>query len=99
MDINGAANAILRLWTFYKLNLTRLLDGQILDTRTDPLSAEDVLFITRYADDAKLYYEEIVWLEEFLKQRKIQDDQILKIKVARALAAAYYKVNLIFKKK
>ncbi|KAK3088374.1 hypothetical protein FSP39_018420 [Pinctada imbricata] len=94
IDMDGAANAIIRLWSFYQLDMNKLLNGQILDTQAEPLSIDDVIYITRYADDTKRYYEEIEWLKELLNRNDVQNNEHISIKVARFLAAAYYKYGM-----
>ena len=97
-DLEGASNALLRLWRVYKLDLDDFIDGRILNYTADqPLSTEEVLAVTSYADATKDDYSEMKWLEALYRRLTTQGGKANStpevVRVGRKLAASYYKVR------
>lgn len=63
-DLDGASNALLRLWKVYKLDLNKFIDGIVQTYTADqPMSDDEVLTVAKYADGVKDDYSEMRWLE------------------------------------
>lgn len=97
-DMDGASHALLRLWKVYKLNLDDFINGKVQNYTADqPLSDEQVLIVTQYADNNKEDYSEMKWLEALYRRLQKQDgfsrNDSFVIRIARALAASFYKVS------
>ncbi|KAL4240790.1 Prolyl 4-hydroxylase [Mactra antiquata] len=96
-DLSFAALAIVRLWQTYKLNLSQLIQGKILDEQTEPLTVDEVMYICRQLDDDNYYYKEIIWLQELQREMRLSpqsytDTQFTR--VARQLASTYAKAEM-----
>lgn len=97
-DLDGASNALLRLWKVYKLDLNKFIDGIVQTYTADqPMSDDEVLTVAKYADGVKDDYSEMRWLEALYKRLQTQEgfsyNQTTVIRVARSLAASLYKVR------
>ena len=92
--------SILRLWSFYHLDLQDVFEGKVLTSVSHALTDMDVFTIARLADNREMYYEAIIWLRGLLTRinRKGDDETVTKSAVVRALASAYFKVNGPFSK-
>ncbi|XP_048728685.2 prolyl 4-hydroxylase subunit alpha-2-like isoform X1 [Ostrea edulis] len=98
-DMDGASHALLRLWKVYKLNLDDFINGKVQNYTADqPLSDEQVLIVTQYADNNKEDYSEMKWLEALYRRLQKQDgfsrNDSFVIRIARALAASFYKLGI-----
>jgi hypothetical protein len=71
-DVDGAALAVITLWRIYDLDLDLYLDGVLKHTRSDPLTPEDIAYITKVAYDADnrcdRMYDVITWLEKLIER-------------------------------
>lgn len=99
-DLDGASSALLRLWKVYKLDLNEFIDGIVQTYTADqPMSDDEVLTVAKYADGVKDDYSEMRWLEALYKRLQAQDgfsyNQTTVIRVARSLAASFYKVRTL----
>lgn len=97
-DLDGASNALLRLWKVYKLDLNKFIDGIVQTYTADqPMSDDEVLTVAKYADGVKDDYSEMRWLEALYKRLQTQEgfsyNQTTVIRVARSLAASFYKLG------
>ena len=68
--------------------------GEIYNTTTYPLSADDVYYICRLLHERQSYYKEILWLEEFTKQidNGCYKGKTTPARAYKALAGAYFAV-------
>ena len=88
--------SILRLWSFYHLDLQDVFEGKVLTSVSHALADMDVFTIARLADTREMYYEAIFWLRGLLTRiegRGGDDGTVSKSAVVRALASAYFKVD------
>ncbi|KAL3876429.1 hypothetical protein ACJMK2_034278 [Sinanodonta woodiana] len=92
-DVQGVAVALVRLWNTYKLDIDKLIRGQILDTETDPLTVSDILYIAELLNQTNQTYDSIVWLQALLKAFEAgkieQADDIKEVNIVLRLAEAY----------
>ena len=72
--------------------------GKIYNTTTDPLNPDDVYYICRVLNDLRMYYKEILWLEEFVAE--IEDGYFTgkthPVRAYKALAGSYSLVIIKF---
>ncbi|XP_033758130.1 prolyl 4-hydroxylase subunit alpha-3-like [Pecten maximus] len=61
-DVSGTLQSIIRLWDMYDLDLPGLIRGQILHTKTDPLTDREVLDIAETLCESGDKYWGILWL-------------------------------------
>lgn len=97
-DLDGASCALLRLWKVYKLDLNKFINGIVQTYTADqPMSDDEVLTVAKFADSVKDDYSEMRWLEAMYKRLQTQDgfsyNQTTVIRVARSLAASFYKLG------
>jgi prolyl 4-hydroxylase len=72
-DLDGAANALLRLQDTYKLSTKELSEGIVAgDTVGKPLTAQDCFEVGRAAYNGKDYYHTLQWMEEALEKLKTE---------------------------
>ncbi|KAL3876427.1 hypothetical protein ACJMK2_034276 [Sinanodonta woodiana] len=91
-DVKGVALGLVRLWVTYKLDIDKLIRGQILDTETDPLTVSDILYIAELLNEANQTYDTIVWLQALLnayEAEKIEQVDDIKVNIVLRLAEAY----------
>lgn len=99
-DLDGASSALLRLWKVYKLDLNEFINGIVQTYTADqPMSDDEVLTVAKFADSVKDDYSEMRWLKALYKRLQTRDgfsyNQTTVIRVARSLAASFYKVRII----
>lgn len=97
-DLDGASSALLRLWKVYKLDLNKFINGIVQTYTADqPMSDDEVLTVAKFADSVKDDYSEMRWLEALYKRLQTRDgfsyNQTTVIRVARSLAASFYKLG------
>ncbi|XP_052694750.1 prolyl 4-hydroxylase subunit alpha-1-like [Crassostrea angulata] len=97
-DLDGASSALLRLWKVYKLDLNEFINGIVQTYTADqPMSDDEVLTVAKFADSVKDDYSEMRWLKALYKRLQTQDgfshSQTTVIRVARSLAASFYKLG------
>lgn len=97
-DLDGASSALLRLWKVYKLDLNEFINGIVQTYTADqPMSDDEVLTVAKFADSVKDDYSEMRWLEALYKRLQTRDgfsyNQTTVIRVARSLAASFYKLG------
>ncbi|KAK3082638.1 hypothetical protein FSP39_001097 [Pinctada imbricata] len=100
IDVQGAADSVLRLWNVYKFDLKDFFDGIISDTKTKPLSAEEILYIARRAETNDDLYEAYHWLKELYRRYKngeYSKSDVTIGTVAKALAGVYDKNGMPWK--
>ncbi|XP_069128343.1 prolyl 4-hydroxylase subunit alpha-3-like [Argopecten irradians] len=90
-DIQGAAEAILRLWQTYELDLDKLMSGVIYDSKSEPLTSSDAMYISEFAKR----YQKIVWLEKLLERYNVSEEEDMWIK--SALAKEYSEFGMPWK--
>uniref|UniRef100_A0AC34GXF4 Procollagen-proline 4-dioxygenase n=1 Tax=Panagrolaimus sp. ES5 TaxID=591445 RepID=A0AC34GXF4_9BILA len=73
-DLEGAANALLRLQDTYQLSTKELSKGIVAgDNVGKPLTAQDCFEVGRAAYNGKDYYHTLQWMEEALEKLKTED--------------------------
>ncbi|KAK3612440.1 hypothetical protein CHS0354_032050 [Potamilus streckersoni] len=92
-DLQGVAVSLVRLWHTYKLDIDKLIMGQILDTETDPLSPSDIMYLSEVADANNRTYDTILWLQALLKAlaagKTEKADDVKEVNIVLRLAEAY----------
>ncbi|XP_062583608.1 prolyl 4-hydroxylase subunit alpha-1-like [Saccostrea cucullata] len=92
-DLNGTMRGILRLWRTYKLDINKLMQGEVLGYRGRGLTHKDVVRLIMYAaEHPEFYYEEIVLRTQMvhsLKGTRLYHGGLFE------LASAYYRHGFI----
>jgi hypothetical protein len=92
-DVNEAAKAILNVWTFYDLDLDKIIKGNIFEVSERPLSADDMFLIANVARDSGMTYEAITWFDYLLQRLETLGNFAFKTSALyRRLATAYKEV-------
>ncbi|XP_064597886.1 prolyl 4-hydroxylase subunit alpha-2-like [Liolophura sinensis] len=92
-DLQGAAQAIIRLVEFYKLDFEGLANGTMHTVQVAPLAISDFVYIAEAALDDDQDYLALVWISNILRllKKMSPEDQDTKMRLQRKLAALYYK--------
>lgn len=90
-DLVGTIRGLFRLWRTYKLDINKLIQGDILGYRGRALNHKDVIRLIGYAaEHAEFYYEEIVLRTKLAES--VKGTQFY-YGVVYDLASAYYRVG------
>ncbi|XP_078322440.1 prolyl 4-hydroxylase subunit alpha-1-like [Crassostrea virginica] len=92
-DLNGTMRAMFRIWRTYKLDINKLLHGDILGYKARPLNHKQLVRLILFAaENPELYYEELVLRT---KMTDILKGTPYYYGVVFELASAYYKHGFI----
>ncbi|XP_048770312.1 prolyl 4-hydroxylase subunit alpha-1-like [Ostrea edulis] len=93
-DLVGTIRGLFRLWRTYKLDINKLIQGDILGYRGRALNHKDVIRLIGYAaEHAEFYYEEIVLRTKLAES--VKGTQFY-YGVVYDLASAYYRHGFIY---
>nr|XP_022294071.1 prolyl 4-hydroxylase subunit alpha-1-like isoform X1 [Crassostrea virginica] len=92
-DLNGTMRAMFRIWRTYKLDINKLLHGDILGYKARPLNHKQLVRLILFAaENPELYYEELVLRT---KMTDILKGTPYYYGIVFELASAYYKHGFI----
>ncbi|XP_060556997.1 prolyl 4-hydroxylase subunit alpha-1-like [Ruditapes philippinarum] len=97
-DVSEAAKAILNVWTFYDLDLEKIIKGNLFEISERPLSADNMFLIANVARDSGMTYEAITWFEYLLQRLETLGSFTFKTSALyRRLATAYKENGMLTK--